>query len=44
MLLATAQRVVSEKTASAGEWLTKIFGIAFIVIGTVMIGYVIGGW
>jgi len=44
VLLATARRVVSEKAASAGEWLTKIFGIAFIVIGTVMIGYVVGGW
>jgi cytochrome c-type biogenesis protein len=44
VLLATARKVVSEKTASAGEWLTKIFGIAFIVIGTAMICYVVGGW
>jgi len=43
VLLATARKVVSEKTTVAGEWLTKIFGIAFIIIGTAMIGYVIGG-
>jgi len=44
VLLATARKVVNKKTAIAGEWLTKIFGIAFIVIGIVMIGYVLGGW
>jgi len=43
-LLATARKVASEKTAVAGEWLTKIFGIAFIVIGIVMIYYVLVGW
>jgi cytochrome c-type biogenesis protein len=44
VLLATARKAVSKKTALAGEWLTKIFGIAFVVIGMVMIGYVLGGW
>ncbi|MDH5636461.1 MAG: sulfite exporter TauE/SafE family protein [Candidatus Bathyarchaeota archaeon] len=44
VLLATARKAVSEKTAIAGEWLTKIFGIAFVVIGIVMIGYVLVGW
>ena len=43
-LLATARKVASEKTAVAGEWLTKIFGIAFVVIGIVMIYYVLVGW
>jgi cytochrome c-type biogenesis protein len=43
-LLATARKVASEKTAVAGEWLTKIFGIAFIVIGIGMIYYVLVGW
>jgi len=43
-LLATARKVASEKTAVAGEWLTKIFGIAFIAIGIVMIYYVLVGW
>jgi len=44
VLLATARKAVTEKTALAGEWLTKIFGAAFVVIGIVMIGYVLGGW
>jgi len=44
VLLATARKAVTEKTALAGEWLTKIFGVAFVVIGIVMIGYVLGGW
>jgi len=44
VLLAAARKAVSEKTTIAGEWLTKIFGIAFIVIGVVMITYLLGGW
>ena len=44
VLLATARKAVTEKTALAGEWLTKIFGVAFVVIGIIMIGYVLGGW
>lgn len=44
VLLATARKAVTEKIALAGEWLTKIFGAAFVVIGIVMIGYVLGGW
>ncbi|UCC28302.1 MAG: sulfite exporter TauE/SafE family protein [Candidatus Bathyarchaeota archaeon] len=44
VLLVTARKAVSEKTATAGAWLTKIFGIAFIVIGIVMIAYVLVGW
>ena len=44
VLLATARKAVTEKIALAGEWLTKIFGVAFIVIGIIMIGYVLGGW
>jgi len=44
VLLATAHKAVTEKTALAGEWLTKIFGAAFVIIGIVMIGYVLGGW
>ena len=43
-LLVTARKVASEKTAVAGEWLTKIFGLAFVVIGIVMIYYVLVGW
>jgi len=43
-LLATARKVASEKTAVAGEWLTKIFGVAFVVIGIIMIYYVLVGW
>lgn len=44
VLLATARKAVSERIAVAGEWLTKIFGLAFIVIGIAIIAYVLGGW
>ncbi len=44
VLLAATRRAVSEKTAVTGEWLTKIFGLAFVVIGVVMIVYVLTGW
>ena len=44
VLLATARKKVSDRTATAGEWLTRIFGLIFIVIGIVMIAYAVGGW
>jgi cytochrome c-type biogenesis protein len=44
-LLATARSAISKKASLAGEWLTKIFGGGFIVIGVViLIGYGFGGW
>lgn len=43
-LLATARKVASDKVTSAGEWLTKIFGFAFIIIGAVLIVYALGVW
>jgi len=39
VILATAHKAISQKTARAGEWLTRIFGLAFFVIGIVMIAY-----
>lgn len=44
VLLATARKLASDKIAAAGEWLPKIFGLAFVVIGLVMIVYAFGGW
>jgi len=44
VMLATARKMVSEKFVFAGELLTKIFGLAFLIIGVVMIAYVLGGW
>jgi len=44
VMLATARKMVSEKFVSVGELLTKIFGLAFLIIGVVMIAYVLGGW
>jgi cytochrome c-type biogenesis protein len=44
VLLATAKEAVSKRTSVVSEWLTKIFGIAFVVIGLIMISYVLGGW
>ncbi|MCJ7468896.1 cytochrome c biogenesis protein, partial [Candidatus Bathyarchaeota archaeon] len=43
-LLATARRAASDKIAGAGKWVTKIFGIAFVSAGIVIIIYVLGGW
>lgn len=39
VLLATARKIASEKTATISEWLTKIFGLVFVVIGIIMIMY-----
>jgi hypothetical protein len=35
--------MVSEKITEKGEWLTKGFGIAFLVMGIIIVGYVIVG-
>lgn len=43
MLLATARKAISQKISEKGEWLTKGFGVAFLVIGIVMVGYALGG-
>jgi len=43
-LLATARRVASDKITNVGEWLTKIFGLAFLIIGIAIITYAFGGW
>jgi len=42
-VLATARKAISQKISEKGEWLTKGFGIAFLVIGIIMIGYAVGG-
>lgn len=42
VLLATARKLMSDKITTAGEWLTKIFGLAFLVIGIIMIAYALG--
>jgi cytochrome c-type biogenesis protein len=42
-LLGTARNAVSQKISQAGEWLTKIFGVAFVIIGVIMINYGIFG-
>lgn len=44
VLLATARKAASDKITNAGEWLTKIFGLAFLVIGIVIVVYALGGW
>jgi len=41
-LLATARNVASNKLASVGYKLTKIFGVAFLIIGIIMIAYALG--
>jgi cytochrome c-type biogenesis protein len=40
-VLATTRKLVGEKIAEKNEWLTKGFGIAFLVIGTIIVGYTI---
>jgi cytochrome c biogenesis protein CcdA len=42
-VLATTRKMVSQKITEKGEWLTKGFGIAFVVIGIIIVGYAIVG-
>ncbi|MBE3115843.1 sulfite exporter TauE/SafE family protein, partial [Candidatus Bathyarchaeota archaeon] len=42
-VLATTRKLVSEKITEKGEWLTKGFGIAFLIMGIIIVGYVIVG-
>jgi len=42
-VLATTRKLVSTKITEKGEWLTKGFGIAFLAIGIIIVGYVIVG-
>lgn len=43
MLMVTARKAISQKITKAGEWLTKIFGVVFVIIGVIMIIYGIVG-
>jgi cytochrome c-type biogenesis protein len=42
-LLATTRKIVSQRITEKSDWLTKGFGIAFLVIGIIIIAYAIGG-
>jgi cytochrome c biogenesis protein CcdA len=42
--LATARREVNKRMIAAGNWVTKLFGPAFIGIGLIMIAYSLGGF
>ncbi len=42
-VLATTRKLVSQKISEKSEWLTKGFGVAFLAIGIIMVGYAIGG-
>lgn len=41
--LVTTRKLVSQKITEKSEWLTKGFGISFLVIGIIIIGYAIVG-
>ena len=41
-VLATTRQMISQKISEKGEWLTKGFGVAFLVIGMIIIGYAVG--
>jgi len=43
-LLATTRKMISDKIATPSQWLTRIFGLAFLVIGIVMIAYSLGAF
>jgi cytochrome c-type biogenesis protein len=43
-LLATARRAASDKIVGAGKWVTRIFGIVFVLVGIAIIVYALGGW
>jgi cytochrome c-type biogenesis protein len=41
-VLATTRKMISQKISEKGEWLTKGFGVVFLVIGIIIIGYAVG--
>jgi len=41
-VLATTRKMISQKISEKGEWLTKGFGVAFLVVGIIIIGYALG--
>jgi cytochrome c-type biogenesis protein len=43
-VLATTRKLVSQKISEKSEWLTKGFGITFLVIGIIIVGYALGGF
>jgi cytochrome c biogenesis protein CcdA len=42
-LLASARKIISEKTATSGKWVANISGVTFIIIGISLIIYTLGG-
>jgi cytochrome c-type biogenesis protein len=42
-LLATARKAISQKISEKSDLLTKSFGIVFVIVGIVMVGYALGG-
>jgi len=42
--LATARREIGKRMIAVGNWLTKLFGPAFVGIGLIMIAYALGVW
>lgn len=42
-VLATTRNLISRKITEKGDWLTKGFGIAFLIIGVIIVVYVLGG-
>lgn len=42
-LLATARKAISQKISEKSDLLTKSFGIIFVIIGIVIMGYALGG-
>lgn len=41
-VLATTRKMISQRIFEKGEWLTRGFGIVFLGIGIIIIGYVLG--
>jgi cytochrome c-type biogenesis protein len=42
-VLGTARKAVNQKISLAGEWLTKILGLGFVIIGVIMVVYGVVG-
>lgn len=43
VMLATARKAASEKIGKTSEKLTKVFGLAFLIIGIIIIAYALVG-
>ncbi len=43
-VLTTTRKLITQRISEKGEWLTKGFGVAFLLIGIIIVGYALGSF